>query len=315
MNTYDIRKQIQKENKNKLISEVGMVLFLLVIVFCLIFVGKLSNPFHVLEVKNGKDLMKEYKAGVDYVKVTNASLEFTGYYKEDKNGKNLYNCYATVIGEEKFFVFVPTSRSGEDVNNPDELLTNYSFTARMHTDPDLLSIVAEDYEMTTEEWIDTGIISTVVLDEAASDLTRMYIIWGALICVILLCLVYCITSYNNLKNIYKRKEVKKLAQYGEIDTVLDCINKEVNDKLDFDSVNMKITKNYLIAFTNGRIYLGKRAFISKVELISKVKKAYGIVKLGYEDFLQIYEGDKRVFEIPILNEVEAKEVLSIMNFE
>lgn len=315
MNTYDIRKQIQKENKNKLLSEVGMVLFLLVIVFCLIFAGQLSNPFHVLDAKNGKDLMKEYEAGGDYVKVTNASLEFTGYYKEDKNGKILYNCYATIIGEEKFFVFVPNSRSGEDANKPDELLTNYSFTARMHTDPDLLSIVAEDYEMTTEEWIGTGVISTVVLDEAASDITRMYIIWGAIICVIFLCLVYCIISYNNLKNIYKRKEVKNLAQYGEIDTILDSINKEVNNTLEFDSINMKITKNYLIAFTNGKVYLGKRALISKIEIISKVKKAYGIVKLGYEDFLQIYESDKRVFEVPILNELEAEEVLMIMKFE
>ena len=315
MSTYDIRKQIQKENKNKLISEVGMVLFLLVIVFCLVFVGKLSNPFHVLDAQNGKDLMKEYEAGVDYVKVTNASLEFTGYYKEDKNGKILYNCYATVIGEEKFFVFVPTSRSGEDANQPDELLTNYSFTARMHTDPDLLSMVAQDYEMTTEEWIDTGIISTIVLDEADSDITRMYIIWGAFICVIILCLVYCITSYNNLRNIYKRKEVKNLARDGEIDDVLDSINMEVDKELEYDSVNMKITKNYLIAFTDGKIYLGKRALISKVELISKVKKAYGFVKLGYEDFLQIYEGDKAVFEIPILNNVEATEILAIMNFE
>lgn len=315
MDTYDIRRQIQKANKSKLISEVGMVLFLLVIIFCLIFAGNLSNPFHVLDAKNGKDLMKEFKAGVDYVKVTDASLEFTGYYKEDKNGKILYNCYATVIGDEKFFVFVPASRSGEDPSNPDELLTNYSFTARMHTAPDLLSIVANDYEMTTEEWIDTGIISTVVLDEANSDLIRMYIMWGALISVVLLCIAYCIISYNNLKNIYNRKEVINLSQYGEIDRVLDCINDEVKKKLEFDSVNMKITKNYLIAFTNSKIYLGKRALISKVELISKVKKVYGIIKLGYEDFLQIYEGDKEVFEIPILNEVEAAEVLAIMNTE
>ena len=315
MNTYDIRKQIQKENKNKLISEVGMVLFLFVLVFCLIFVGNLSNPFHVLEAQNGIDLMKEYEAGVDYVNVTNASLEFTGYYKEDKNGKIIYNCYATIIGDEKFFVFVPTSRSGADPNNPEELLNNYSFTARMHTDPDLLSMVAKDYDMTTEEWIDTGIISTVVLDEAGSELTRMYVIWGAIICVILLCLVYCITSYNNLKNIYKRKEVMNLAQYGEIDTILDCINNEVEKKLEFDSVNMKITKNYLIAFMSGKMYLGKRELISKVEIISKVKKAYGFVKLGYEEFLQIYEGDKTVFEMPIFNEAEATEVISIMNVE
>lgn len=315
MDTYDIRRQIQKENKNKLISEIGVVLFLLVIIFCLIFAGNLSNPFHVLDANNGKDLMKEYKAGVDYVKVTDASLEFTGYYKENENGKILYNCYATVIGDEKFFVFVPASRSGEDANNPDELLTNYSFTARMHTAPDLLDVVAKDYEMTTEEWIDTGIISTVVLDEANSDTTRMYIIWGALICVILLCIAYCIISYNNLKNIYKRKEVMDLAEYGEIDEILDSINNEVQKKLEFDSVNMKITKNYLIAFTNGRIYLGKRSLISKVELISKVKKVYGIIKLGYEDFLQIYEDDKKVFEIPILNETEAVEVLTIMNTE
>ena len=315
MCTYDIRKQIQKENKKKLISEVGMVLFLLVIVFCLIFVGKLYNPFHVLDAKNGKDLMKEYEAGVDYVKVTNATLEFTGYYKEDKSGKNLYNCYATVIGEEKFFVFVPTSRSGEDVDHPDELLTNYSFTARMHTDPDLLSMVAQDYEMTTQEWIDTGVISTIVLDEADAEITRMYIIWGAIVCVILLCIVYCIISYQNLKNIYKRREVRNLASTGEIDNVLDCINKEVEKELEYDSVNMKITKNYLIAFSNGRIYLGKRELISKVELVSKVKKAYGFIKLGYEDFLQIYEGDKTVFEIPIFNDVEASEILAIMKFE
>ena len=143
----------------------------------------------------------------------------------------------------------------------------------------------------------------------------MYIIWGAIVCVILLCLVYCIISYYNLKNIYKRIEVRNLASAGEIDNVLDCINKEVEKELEYDSVNMKITKNYLIAFSNGKIYLGKRELISKVELVSKVKKAYGFVKLGYEEFLQIYEGDKTVFEIPILNDVEAVEILAIMKFE
>ncbi|WP_310604419.1 hypothetical protein [Anaerosporobacter sp.] len=313
MNTYDIREQIKRENRNKLIGEIGVVLFLLAIIFSIIFIGKLSNPFHVIEGKEGLNLEKEYDAGASYVKVTDASLEFTGYYKEDKNGKILYNCYATLIGEEQFFVFVPASRSGEDIDSPEELLTNYSFTAHMHTDADLLNIVAEDYKMTTEEWIDTGVISTIVLDEANSDMTRMYIIWVALICVVLLCLAYCIVSYNNLKDIYKRKEVMDLTRYGEVDNILDCINEEVDSSLEFDSINMKITKNYLIAFINGKIYIGKRTSISKVEVVSKVKKVYGIVKLGYEDFLQIYEGDKKVFEIPSFSEVEVVEVLTIMN--
>ncbi|WP_167957712.1 hypothetical protein [Anaerosporobacter faecicola] len=313
MNTYEVRKQIQKENKNKLIGEIGMVLFLLVILCCIVFVGRLSNPFHVLDSKNGKDLVKEYEAGTDYVKVRNATLEFTGYYKEDKNNNILYNCYATVIGEEKFFVFVPAKRSGKDPKDPDKTLSNYSFTARMHKDSELLSVVAKDYELTVEELVETDVISTIVLDEADLDLTRMYIIWIALICVILLCILYCIISYVHLKSIYKRKEILELQKYGPIDEVLDAINEEVANHLVFDSIALKITEQYLLAFRSGKVYIQKCKYITNVLITSKVKKAYGIVKLGYENFLQIYEGEQVVFELPMENEIEAKEILEVMN--
>lgn len=309
MNQYDIRKQIQRENRNKLFSEIGLVLFLIVIIVTIIFAGKLPNPLRVLTTGDGKEIVEEYKKGLDYVKVKNASLEFTGYYKEDKDGNVRYNCYSALLGDEKFFVFVPVSRTGDD---PAELLTDYSFTARLHTDTNLLSAVAEDYDMTLEEWNDTNIISTIVLDEANLDRTRMLVIWGALLCVIALCAIYLVISYLHLKDIYAREEVKYLSRYGDVRQVLDDINKEVNNNLVFDSIPIKITRNYFIAFTNGKILLEKRKQISEVKLVSKVKKAYGLVKLGYENFLQIIEDDVTIFEVPIVSEVEAKEIMNIM---
>ena len=166
--------------------------------------------------------------------------------------------------------------------------------------------------MTLEEWNDTNIISTIVLDEANLDRTRMLVIWGALLCVIALCAIYLVISYLHLKDIYAREEVKYLSRYGDVRQVLDDINKEVNNNLVFDSIPIKITRNYFIAFTNGKILLEKRKQISEVKLVSKVKKAYGLVKLGYENFLQIIEDDVTIFEVPIVSEVEAKEIMNIM---
>ena len=114
MNQYEIRKQIQRENGNKLFSEMGLVLFLIVIILTIIFVGKLPNPFRVVTVNDGNEIIEEYNNGLDYVKVKNASLEFTGYYKEDSDGNVRYYCYSTLIGDNKFFVFVPVSRTGDN---------------------------------------------------------------------------------------------------------------------------------------------------------------------------------------------------------
>lgn len=313
MNIYDIRNQIKRENKLKLIGDFGMILFLLVILCCIIFACKLNNPFYVLKAKEGTDLEREFKKGTDYVTINNATLEFTGYFKEDKQGKILYNCYATVIGSNRFFVFIPPERSGSNASNPDESITGYSFTARMHKDNNLIKMVAADYNMTVEEWNQTNKISQVVMDEVNTQRVRMFVVWSALICIVIICILYGLITYRNLRDIYIRREVEYLKKYGDIDDVLDDINEEVENDIEFDSIHIKITKNYFLCFLNGKLLIDKKSALSDVKVVSRVKKVYGIVKLGYERYLQVMREGQLVIELPIENAMEEEEILSLMH--
>ncbi|HEX3022010.1 MAG TPA: hypothetical protein VHP81_06435 [Lachnospiraceae bacterium] len=312
MEQYDIRNQIKAENNSKLIGELGLIFFLIVIILCIIFVGKMPNPFKMVTPSNEKELYEAYDSGLDYIKISNATLEFTGYYKEDAKGNIIYNCYSTNVGKERFFVFVPAKNSGEDAWNPEETLKNYSFKAKMHTDNALFETVANDYDLSVEDFISSNVISKIMLDEARSDQARMYLIWIAFGIILLLCIIYTIISYVHLKSITARKEVRVLKKYGDIDEVLNKINDEIQDKLEFSSLHLKITQNYIAAFCNGKIFISSREDISEVRLKSKIRKAYGIVKLGYEDFIQFIRKNDTIFELEVSNELEAGEILEIL---
>lgn len=310
MDQYDIREQIKKESRNKFIGEVGLMLFLFVIVLLVVFVGDIPNPMRMRIQTNGDQLLKDYHKGIDYVRVSDKSLEYTGYYSKAKDGHIKYYCYAVVLEGKKFFVFVPSNRF-KDMPLP--TINNYSFTARLHKDKKLISKVAQDYNMTSSEWNQLDIISDVVLDEANKEQVRFYIIWIAMGMILLLCCAYGYLSFRNSKNIYKRKEVSYLSVYGDVDSILDTINDEILDKLLFDSNHIKITENYVVILMGGSVFLENRKSITKVQVVKKVKKVYGIVKIGYENVLQFMSPNFILFETPVESDVEIAEIVELMS--
>jgi len=315
MKLYDVRIHIKKQNKLRLIGDICVVLFLIAILGCIVYERNIANPFHVRNVTDSSQPDKAYKDGLDYVHVNQAELEFTGYYKEDKKGNIIYNCYATRIGNRKYFVFVPVSRSGENPEEPAVKLTKYTFTARLHKDGKLIKMVAEDNNMTVTDWSERGEFSSIVLDEANLQRTKWYFIWAIIALIILICIIYGLISFYNLKSIYNRSEIVYLKRYGEIDALFDQINDEVEHNIEFDSIHLKITKSYILCFYSGKIFIDRRDAISKVQIASKIKKVYGIVNLGYERFLQFVREDQVVFELPIENMVEEEEIIKLLNNE
>lgn len=314
MENYDVRKQILTENKNKLLSDFGLIGLFTVILILILFKGSIPNPFLLSTPNTEIELEDDYKSGKRYIRVENAVLEYTGYYKENKKGTVIYNCYITSIEDMDYFVFVPASRSGDNPEDPENILYNYTFTAKISKDKELFDMVASDYDMTVDEFIKSYGVSDKVLNEARSDRKNIFVIWGFIFLFILGEIGYIVVRFLNMSKIEENRYIEELNRYGEINTVLDDINEDVRTNLKYNSTNVKIGEKWFVGFGLGKIFITTIDEIADTEKLTKAKKAYGFVKLGYyELFLKIRSKDDREFVFTIESDNEAEEIFNILD--
>lgn len=313
MENYDIKRQIKAENKNKLLSDGGLIGFFSVILLLILFQGGVDNPFAVIhQPDSDQQLEKEYKSGTEYVRMENAELEYTGYYKEDKDNQVIYNCYLMELGKKKYFVFVPAGRSGDNKEAPGAVLKNYTFSAKIQKDKELFETVAEDYNMTVAEFCKSSKVSELVFNEARSNRKLMFGIWGLAFFLLSAGIGYIIYFSFRMERIEKNRYVKALSIYGDPMEILNNVNNEINEELLFDSNNIKVTRNWVAGFKAGRVFIVPMEEIGTVEKGEKVKRAYGFVKLGYELYVKIITRHGESMEFFIENEKEEEELLSVL---
>ncbi|SFR62741.1 hypothetical protein [Anaeromicropila populeti] len=143
----------------------------------LLISGIVLNPFEIKTVKSDKQIEKAYYDDISYIKLEQQSLDFSGYYKMDKDGKIVYNCYVAEFDETKFFVFIPNDKSVDESGNAKEELKDYNLIGRLKEDEKLFEMVAEDYQLSAEEVRDKYNISSIIIDEAGAKRQEVGFIW------------------------------------------------------------------------------------------------------------------------------------------
>ncbi|BCN32822.1 hypothetical protein bsdtb5_41170 [Anaeromicropila herbilytica] len=287
MYCYDIRKQIRTENRRKLIGEIVIMITLVFITALILLTCNLKNPFVVVEPSNSKQLDKAYKSGVDYVRFKHVNLEFTGYYKTNESNEIIYNCYALTLDDTKYFVFVPAKDSDGNKESPKSEINNYSFTANMQKDWKLIEKVSKDYDSEKTEFLEEYGVSDIILNEAKSDRMEMYLLWALFMLIVIISLVYLVLSLLQVKLITRDKAVKKLVNYGNIQEILDSINKEVLSEKIYESGKTKLLKNWIISFDLGDIHIIPKQIIQSVTLIKEKRKVYGFFSIGEANFMEL----------------------------
>lgn len=161
--------------------ELAGALLLLAVAVILLCTGVVLNPFYIADASSEKDIKAAYSKHVSYVRMSGLDLDFTGYYKMNAKGNIVYNCYVTTNYNEKYFVFVPVKRTVDESGKTIEKITDYSLLARLRKDKQLIDTVAADYEVTSENFIETCSVSKIIIDEAGAKRKEVLIIWLALI--------------------------------------------------------------------------------------------------------------------------------------
>lgn len=168
-------KRKLSEYQRKRVKELIAAVVLLAAALALLLSGMVLNPFYIARPGTDQELRADYEKGIDYIECRNMELEFTGYYKLDGQDKIKYNCYVGKLDQQKYFVFVPYDARNEDETL--QVLESYSFVGRVREDSDLFRMVAQDYDMTEEEFRDNYGVSDLVLDEAEGKYQEVLIIW------------------------------------------------------------------------------------------------------------------------------------------
>lgn len=312
MYEYDIRNQIRAENRNKLFGEACVMAVVLIVLLLFIRGIHTENPFYRSSPKTDGEVEELYKKGNLFVEFDSVDLSFTGYYKEDKKGKKIYNCYKFRIEKLDYFVFVPLVRSGEDLENPNERLEGYSFKGKMKQDRPLFEMVAKDYSLGVDGFMEEYYVSPIIMDEVKDDRGKIILVW---ILFALLLVGYGLYIIWALRRADKPENCRALSNLGgkdEMDRLLDEINKEILEVKVFDTNKIKITQQWFLAFYDGNIIISLRKQIQSVKAVEKVKKAYGISKIGQRYFVEIILENGKTHEIPIEEENDYVEILEIL---
>lgn len=311
MYEYDVRNQIKTENKSKLFGEASIMAIVLAAIICIMYTVRIDNPFGIDSPKMDKEISDMYEKGDRYISLDSVDLSYTGYYKEDKEGNAIYNCYKLTMDELAYFVFVPLERSGENLENPEVLLSDYSLEGKLRKDEALLEIVSKDYNSDMDTFMKEYHVSSIMIDEARNDRGQVMLVWGLFALLLLGYIIYIVWSLSRAGNPKNRREIRKLGEKEELDTILDEINKEVSKQKQFDTNRVKITDNWFLAFYDGNIVITSRNKIYSVRGIEKVKKAYGIAKIGFRSFIEIVLENGFTYEIPIEESKDYEEILEI----
>lgn len=314
MYTYDIKNKIIAEQRKKLLGDAVISSVLLAIAILVILSGNLTRPFHVVKPETDEELSKAYSEKVDYISLKSLELEFTGYYKTNRAGRVVYNCYATSFNELKYIVFVPAKKSGIDPKNPDRILKDYSFIAKLQKDEELFDMIHKDYEIELEEIDDYFGLSSIVFNEAKSNRNDMLALWFLFVIIVVIGITYITDSFINVFNFKRIKAVSLLSQYGNIETVLSEINLEMmNDKI-FDSIYISVTKNWFISFRDGEIIIVKVSDIKTIQEESSLKKAYGLVPIGKALFIKLQMKGGESYQILTESLLDMKEIIEAVKF-
>lgn len=178
-----MKKTIKSERKafrQKRFFELTGTLILLVVAVILLCSGTVLNPFRIQNIEKEEDIVSAYDRHINYVRLSEQTLDFTGYYRMDGKGDITYNCYVTTDFDTRYFVFLPVARTVDEDGNTLETITDYSFTGRIKKDEQLIETVAGDYEVTLENFMEECSVSEIVIDEAGAKRKEVLIIWIAL---------------------------------------------------------------------------------------------------------------------------------------
>ena len=178
-----MKKTIKSEKNTfhqKRFLELAGTFILLIVAVILLCSGVVLNPFRVKIVKEEEDIISAYEEHISYVEMTKQDLDFTGYYRMNSNGDITYNCYVTTNYGTRYFVFLPVERTVDEDGNTLETIADYDLIGRIKKDEQLIKTVAEDYEITLEDFVEECSVSEIVIDEAGAKRKEVLIIWIAL---------------------------------------------------------------------------------------------------------------------------------------
>lgn len=311
MHTYDIRNMIKRENKKKLTRDIAMVIILFVVAIVFIIALNLTKVFNVISPESDKALENAYNNGAKYITFDKSQLEYTGYYKLNKNEEVIYNCYSLCFDTLKYFVFVPVNKSGSNPKDPTSILTDYSFTAKLQSDAELFQMVSTDYNLSTDDLYETYGISPIIFNEVKSDRSQILAIWVLIFIVFIISGGFVILSFIHIADVTKHKAVMDLSEYGNLENVLNEINEEINEGEYFDSDNIKITENWILGFNHGHITIVNFLDIKNIEQLTKTKKVFEIMSNGYHVFIKINKTDGKVLCLPVETDCDALTILKI----
>lgn len=312
MYNFDIKEKIIGENKKKIMGKIVIMIVFLAMTTLFTLSGNLLSPFYVIKTNSDEELMKEYDKHKKYVSFESLELEFTGYYKTNKAGNVVYNCYATSFDKIKYFVFVPAKRSSLGQEEPEMTLKDYSFVAKIQKDEDLFQVISEDYNIETNQFSEQLGISNLIFNEAKSDRNDMLALWFLFFLILIIGIVYIINLVIHVGDIEKTKAVEALSRYGDISKVIESINQEMQNSKVFDSNYISITHNWFMSFYEGNIVIINIKNIELVEEQSIIKKAYGLIPIGKALFIKLNTRDGQSYKISIETSMESKEIIEVV---
>lgn len=209
-----MKKTIKSEKKTfhqKRFFELIGTFILLMVAVILLCSGAVLNPFRVREIKEEADIVAAYEEHISYVKMTGQNLDFTGYYRMDRNGDITYNCYVTTDYDTKFFVFLPVERTVDENGDTQETITDYDLVGRIKKDEQLIETVAGDYEVTLENFMEECSVSEIVIDEAGAKRKEVLIIWIALFVLLSLYCIYVLVVLFGNRNMGGKQDGENQA--------------------------------------------------------------------------------------------------------
>lgn len=241
---------------------------------------KCNEIGNIEELDERLEIMSEHD--MTNVKYTVKELQYTGFdYVVDKKIKGAY--YYSVINDRLHIFLIKTEE-------PKNSYTDFEIKGKIIQDKVSLGYILNqlaaennlDY-VTLEKYCCSYMISEP--DYPDSYIAMVYVFFASPIIICVLIIIYTIMTWVNP---YMHPQTKQLEIYGEIGSIINELNEQLNNKLLFKKKNIYITSDYMIVN-----YLTKTDVI-KLDYIKYLSK--NIVENKFYDFLK-----KEVFRLTMSN--------------
>lgn len=305
MYKYNIRKQIEKENKKKVFSEFIIFIIVLAIQILVMFYANFPNPFKIVKVNNKSEIEKLYDKGVDFVKFENMTLSFIGYSNLNKDNEIIYNCYSIDLGKKSYLVYI-------SANHSEDKIENFSAIARLKENKRLLNQIASDYDIIPEKFLTDYDLSYIILDTVNTRISMYQIIVIVFELIVAFFICYFLYRYKKAKDILYCEGIKKVSKKYNINKLLDKVEREIKNKKVFDCNTIKITKNWLVYIYNNDIDIIQRKEILSVEKKERLNKIYGFINLGYKNYIKIKLKSGEIYELVTENMTDCEDIFQIL---